>query len=123
MKVQAKKRTETFRFEYQVIPADQGQPVRKASIVMSAMPDGEELDHAIRPLLDGGSLMKVGIVIGGEERDIFVDDLGGMKDLPRNELATHLYRGHYLANHPGTDPESLPIIYGPAVLFDEQVWF
>jgi hypothetical protein len=62
-------------------------------------------------------------VISGEIKDMFVDDIAGMKDLPRNELATELYRAEYLANHPDADPEPLPVIYGSAVLFDEQIWF
>jgi hypothetical protein len=123
MTLQAKKRAETFCFDYQVIPANQGQPVRKASAVMSALPHFEELDNVVRPVLGGGTLMRVGVLFRGEERNMFVDDLAHTKELPRNEFATELYRGDYLASNPGTDPESLPVICGPAVLFDEQVWF
>jgi hypothetical protein len=47
--------------------------------------------------------------------DMFVDDVGLLKRLPRNEEATTMYRR---ANQ---NPEDL--IYGPAVLFSRRVWF
>ena len=60
---------------------------------------------------------------GEEYLDMFVDETGHAKDLPRNEAATAIYRANWLRQHPGTDPESLPFIAGPAVLFDRRVWF
>jgi hypothetical protein len=54
---------------------------------------------------------------------MFVDAIGTMKELPRNERATALYREHYLSLHPGVDPETQPHICGTAVLFDETVLF
>lgn len=78
--------------------------------------------------------------------DMFVDDSGAPmllewqdvactkaaltrkgKGLPRNEAATAIYRratilGRTAIKYDG-DPETLPAIYGPAVLFDRRVWF
>ncbi|MEJ6846802.1 hypothetical protein V3589_11355 [Sinorhizobium fredii] len=42
--------------------------------------------------------------------------------LPRNEAATILYRRHVLLNQEVADPEELPWIAGPAVLFKHRVW-
>jgi hypothetical protein len=57
--------------------------------------------------------------------DMFVNELGHMKDppLPRNQAATFIYRRNWMshANKPG-NPEDLPWIAGPAVLFRDPVW-
>lgn len=74
------------------------------------------------PLLDGGDLEHVSVLFGGRRADMFVDDRGIEKDLPRNEAATAIYRANWLSRHPGADPESIPAIYGLAVLFDRIVW-
>jgi len=59
--------------------------------------------------------------------DMFVDENGLMKQLPRNEVATTEYRRACLAGKtvvpPPSDPELLNFIVGPAVLFERRVWF
>jgi len=52
-----------------------------------------------------------------------LDDLAIPKGLPRNERATAIHRNAYMAKHPDANRESLCYIAGPAVLFDELVWF
>lgn len=59
----------------------------------------------------------------GKYTDMFVDEDGLTKGLPRNEKATEQYRRNWLKQHPGTDPERLAFIVGPAVVFDRRVWF
>jgi hypothetical protein len=54
---------------------------------------------------------------------MFVDEDGHGRERPRNEAATTIYRANWLRQHPGVDPETLPWIAGPAVLFDRRVWF
>jgi hypothetical protein len=46
--------------------------------------------------------------IGEAERDLLADHLALLKELPRNERATELYRAHFLASHSGADPEQMP---------------
>ena len=41
----------------------------------------------------------------------------------RNDDATKIYRANWMSQHPKTDPESLPAVYGPAVLVDRRVWW
>jgi hypothetical protein len=60
---------------------------------------------------------------GDEYLDMFVDEDSHGRERPRNEAATTIYRANALRQFPGTDPESLPWIAGPAVLFDRRVWF
>lgn len=59
--------------------------------------------------------------------DMFVDDRGLLKGLPRNEAATLIYRRANLMGKthipPVDDPEKLNFIVGPAVLFNRRVWF
>lgn len=81
-----------------------------------------DLKKLVEPLLDGGNLEHVRVLWHGQYRDMFVDDVGQLKDLPHNESATAIYRANWLQHHPGTDPETLPDIVGPAVLFDDAVW-
>jgi hypothetical protein len=68
---------------------------------------------------DGGKAFKA--------LDMFVDENGLLKGLPRNELATLSYRracmmGKTVVPAP-RDPEQLNFIIGPAILFDRRVWF
>lgn len=63
----------------------------------------------------------------GERHDMFVDGLSATASkpgypLPINKPATDIYRANWLAQHPGDDPEDLPAIHGPAVLFHRIVW-
>ncbi|MBT9234269.1 DUF3846 domain-containing protein [Pseudomonas sp. MG-2] len=101
-------------------------------------PDGTEQTHQIRlpaaptlqtlrslivPHLNGGDLEQVGVLHNGKGTDMFVDEEGLLKRLPRNDKATDIYRAHYLKQHPGIDPEQLGFIAGTAVIFDRRVWF
>ncbi|MEJ6847487.1 hypothetical protein V3589_14865 [Sinorhizobium fredii] len=56
--------------------------------------------------------------------DLFVNEMGQMRSLPRNELATRIYRNNVLTHDPlrFPTPEALPWIAGPAVLFRDRVW-
>jgi hypothetical protein len=53
--------------------------------------------------------------------DMFCDEVGQLKGLPRNELATAMYRRAWI-QATGDDPETLPWIAGTAVVFDDVVW-
>jgi hypothetical protein len=107
-------------------------------------PDGEEevrdidmprdpgyvaLRELLAPLLDRGPLERVVVLAdfeGGNDfapTDMFVDENGHLKSLPRNEKATSIYRCASLQRSPDMDPESIPFIVGPAVLFNRRVWF
>lgn len=59
--------------------------------------------------------------------DMFVDENGHLKRLPRNEKATRIYRAanqHGVTGQPpARDAETIPFIVGPAVLFNRRVWF
>ncbi|QOG17538.1 hypothetical protein [Bradyrhizobium sp. SEMIA] len=105
--------------QFQIIPDDASLPIRRGAAMVSTLDD---LD-CLRGYLGGASGMRIGVVVGGQTLDMFVDELGSLKDLPRNERATTLYRGNHLAKNPGADPERLPAVYGPAVLFDEPIGF
>jgi hypothetical protein len=48
--------------------------------------------------------------------------MGHPKGLPRNENATVIYRRNALLRQGVKDPETLPWIAGPAVLFERIVW-
>jgi hypothetical protein len=78
---------------------------------------------AVDPFLNGGRLEHVSVLHQGKAKDMFVDEDFVAKDLPRNEEATKIYRNNSMKRNPGQDPEGLPPIQGPAILFHERVWF
>ena len=100
-----------------------GQPVEKRSVEFKGdKPSYANLKAVIKPLLDGAGLEHVAVLWNGGRRDMFVDECGQLKGLPRNDEATKVYRNNWLTQHPKTDPEAMPWIAGPAILFDDVVW-
>lgn len=81
------------------------------------------LRQLIEPHLDGGDLERVLVFWEGQYTDMFVDGMGQLKDLPHNEAATEIYRNNTVVHRPGTDPDTLPDVVGPAVLMERRVWF
>lgn len=94
------------------------------------LPEGEcwkELVRIVVPILRVGredaSLERMQVLYDGQYRDMFIDEQGGQFELPRNELATKIYRHNWLTKHPETDPRNMPAIHGVAILFtDRRVW-
>src|SRR5262245_12091051 len=78
-------------------------------VVLPAEPSLAALHAVVDPLLGDGAVMEhVTVLFDGRRADMFVDEHGHGRGLPRNESATAIYRAAYLANHPGTDAEGLP---------------
>lgn len=67
---------------------------------------------------------RVAVLYEGHRRDMFVGETSAINGRHiRNVRATEIYRANALARMPGIDPETLPAISGPAILFpDRQVW-
>lgn len=101
-----------------------GAEPQAGAALLPAQPGYVQLDAVLRPLLDGGDPERVNVFWDGRYTDMFVDVVGTLKGLPRNETATAIYRNNWLTHRdPNTPPEDLPAIYGPAVLFSRKVWF
>jgi hypothetical protein len=91
------------------------------------------LKQIITPHLDGADLERVAVWAAFDDAgqlgalDMFVDDEGLLKGLPRNEVATaHYRRANQLdmtAAPKAPDIEMLNFIAGPAILFSRRVWF
>lgn len=76
---------------------------------------GEPFEHVnVFADFDGGTAFRY--------CDMFVNELGHLSDLERNENATIIYRRNALMHIRDCDPEELPWIAGPAVLFRQRVW-
>lgn len=71
----------------------------------------------------GAHLEHVTVLWNGKHADMFVDDESLVHGLPRNEEATAIYRAAALKRSPALDPERLSYIAGPAILFDNLVWY
>lgn len=108
--------------KYTVLRSDGAR--EEFSVELPKEPGYERLKEIVEPHLDGNLMERVRVLRDdGEYTDMFVDDAGLLKGLPRNEEATRIYRNNWLVQHPGTDPETLSPIVGTAVLFDRPVWF
>jgi hypothetical protein len=93
-------------------------------IPMEKNPVYDELRHLIEPHLGGARLMHVRVLcpLLRDWTDMFIDEMGALKRLPRNDAATKIYRNSFLSKNPDNDPETLPYIAGPAVVFLSPVW-
>jgi hypothetical protein len=100
-----------------------GQIDERVEVDLPERPGLFALRAALEPYLDGGEAEHVYVLAHGRAADMFVDEFGHDKRLPRNETATRLYRASWLSRNPGAAPETLPFIVGPAVLFNRKVWF
>lgn len=86
-------------------------------------PEGYDAIRAlVEPHLDGARMEHVTILLNGKRSDMFVDEFSRIHNLPRNEKATAIYRANWLSRYPETEPEEMPWIAGPAVVFSEMVW-
>jgi hypothetical protein len=109
-------------YRYRVLNVD--GTVEQHQATMDVPPTLEQLRRIVEAHLDG-DLEHVYVLdpdYPDRRSDMFVDETGHLKSLPRNESATALYRGATLRAQPKIRPESLPYIAGPAVLFDDVVW-
>lgn len=109
---------------YQIIPpGDAAAP--QVTVRWPKKPGYQLIKALVEPHLGGEPMEHVTVLCRGKRSDMFVSELGRLQlttraPLPRNERATAIYRTNW---HPGTDPELLPWIAGPAVLFFRRVWF
>lgn len=100
-----------------------GQDVENIDLDIAEDPGYFALKEIIQPLLNGADLEHVSVLFKDKPTDMFVDDVGLLKGLPRNDEATDIYRAFWMKHHPGHKPEDLSFIAGTAVVFDRQVWF
>lgn len=81
------------------------------------------LQQLLQPILDGALPERVNVWHDGKYTDMFVDEIGMLKGLDRNEAATAIYRANVLEHEDSPPaPEDMPAIYGTAVLFARKVW-
>ena len=86
-------------------------------------PDFATLRSLIRNKLGGCDFEHVNVFWEGEYRDMFVDEIGQLKDLPINMRATVIYWNNVKVHSPTEyDPDRMPLIFGKAVIFDKKVW-
>jgi hypothetical protein len=105
---------------------DDGIVSTTSEIYWPTRPNSEQLHDLLDPIL-GGPFEHVTVWVQyshGEFRraDMFVREGGRMLDLPRNEIATALYRTARMSEEPYVDPEALDWVAGTAVLFHDRVW-
>lgn len=97
--------------------------LQKREADLPAEPGYDRLKALICPLLNDKHFEHVSVIHNGKPADMFVDETGAMDGQVRNEAATKIYRTNWLKQHPKCDPETLPAIYGTAIVFDRRVWF
>ena len=97
-------------------------PRKVVTVDLPRDPGLDALRAVIRPLLDGKDMEHVSVLYEGRAADMFVDETGACDGQVRNDQATKIYRAAYLRRNAEIDPESLPAIYGTAILVDRRVW-
>ena len=97
-------------------------PRKKHAVDLPRYPGFDGLRAVLKPLLDGKDFEHVSVLHEGRAADMFVDENGACDGQVRNDAATKIYRAYSLKRDPKTDPESLPAIYGTAILVDRRVW-
>jgi hypothetical protein len=110
------------QFNFQIIPTDKAEPIRKGVAMMWEKPHFWDLRRVIEPHLCGHRFSRLEVLHEGRLLDMFTDSSAGLVGLPRNDRATAILRNGCLTERPDLDPESLSYVAGPAVLFDELVW-
>jgi hypothetical protein len=106
--------------------------VTEYRVMLAEVPDIEALKTVLQPHIgepiEHVTVLKPGSENAPERADMFVNEFSAVprglrrEPMQRNERATELYRAATLLHAPDTDPESMPAIYGPAVLFERIVW-
>ncbi len=87
-------------------------------------PDYQVIKTLMLPIIEGAEYPEhVSVLFQDRSTDMFVDETGVLKGLPRNEVATAIYRTAWLKAHPNGNPESLPHIAGIAVVTGRRIWF
>jgi hypothetical protein len=114
--------TDKIPTKYRVIP-DTGTFVEH-EVLLDKKPLYNELRGLVEPHLGGARLMHVRVLcpLLGEWTDMFADEMGALRRLPRNDAATRIYRNAVLSKRPDDDPEKLPYIAGTAVVFLRPIW-
>lgn len=85
-------------------------------------PSCEAVREIVERHLANKQMEHVLILVDGEPRDMFVDEIAEMKGHHANSLATAIYRADWLSKHPERAAKSLPVVYGVAVIFDNLIW-
>lgn len=89
-------------------------------VMLSEVPDAAELSIPLGRILNGPFRHVVIRPAGEDKRDMFVrEDAEGM---PVNEKATRMYRNMLMAGTRQTDRDSLPSVYGTAVVASRKLW-
>ena len=100
-----------------------GEKPWQGSVHLPAKPTLAQLHRVLAPTFAPALTEHVHVLHDGKPADLFVDEWGVNKGLRRNAEATVIYRAAWMSAHPEANPETLPWIAGPAVLFHRKVWF
>lgn len=96
------------------------------AIDLPKKPSYDELKDVISPYLNGGWLERVSVLEDGKQLDMFVDEEGLLKGLPKNEAATAIYHNYWKTHHPDKyekEKDRMSPIVGTAILFHRRVWY
>ena len=104
----------------QVILPGKAEPSTGIAI-LPANPARRYVERVVKPHLAGVDPRRIMIRQNGKSRDLFVSEMSTSK-MPYNKRATDLVRKALISANSKIDPKSIRIT-GPAILFNERVWF
>jgi hypothetical protein len=113
--------------ETRVLVMTPGEPNARHTVDLPAQPTYDELAEVMKRfgVENCEHVTVLSDFTGGvkyRRADMFVDEHGQAKGLPRNEFATAIYRRNAILRQGAIQPETLPWIAGVAVLFERIVW-
>src|SRR5258708_1352178 len=93
---------------FTIIRLDQTlETAEKREILLPLKPGYDLLMSTLKAMLPGADPEHVNVFWENKYTDMFVDDVGKLKELPRNEQATAIYRNNWMVHRQGVEPESM----------------
>jgi hypothetical protein len=118
---------ETRRTKYAYTYYAEDGRVERGELTMDAPASEADADREVRRQLKPlyfktCTIERVAVIANDERVDMYVCELGAIKRMQCNDVATKLFRDTVLMGTPSKEPEMLPHIAGPVVVFDRVIW-
>lgn len=109
--------------KYRFIYAVEDKPDEEFEVQWPKDPGYDLIMTVVEQIFPRHTSEHVSVLYNNQPCDMFVDETGHWKKLPRNNKATDIYRANWLKQHPTAHPETLSHIVGDVILFERRIWY